>query len=153
MKIQMGGYRKENEPLSPEQAAAAFKWVMQDENVACAIAGMKTLDQVRQMLPLMTARITNKDRRIVEEYAKAIDGYFCRLCAKCEPTCPNGVQISVVNRALMYAEGYREYALAKSTYRGAPGARRCSACKECVAECVNGLDIAGKMRQAERLFA
>ena len=39
MKIQMGGYRKGNEPLSPEQAAAAFKWVMQDENVACAIAG------------------------------------------------------------------------------------------------------------------
>ena len=50
MKIQMGGYRKGNEPLSPEQAAAAFKWVMQDENVACAIAGMKTLDPGRASL-------------------------------------------------------------------------------------------------------
>ncbi len=153
MKIQMGGYRKENEPLPPEQAAAAFKWVIQDENVACAIPGMKTLDQVRQMMPLMSARITNKDRRILQEYAKAVDGYFCRLCARCEPTCPNGVRISVVNRALMYAEGYREYALAKATFREAPNARRCSDCAGCVARCVNGLDIAGKMRQAERLFA
>ena len=153
MKIQMGGYRKENEPLSPEQAAAAFKWVTRDENVACAIPGMKTLDQVRQMLPLMSANFTGKDRRILKEYAQAIDGYFCRLCAQCEPTCPNGVRISVVNRALMYHEGYREYALAKATFRGAPGARRCSTCAGCVARCVNGIDIGGKMRQAERLFA
>ena len=127
--------------------------MIQDENVTCAIPGMKTLDHVRQMMPLMSAGITGADRRIVEAYSKAIDGYFCRLCAKCEPTCPNSVSISVVNRALMYAEGYRELALAKETFSEAPGAGRCSDCRECVARCVNGLDIAAKMRQAERLFA
>jgi predicted aldo/keto reductase-like oxidoreductase len=63
------------------------------------------------------------------------------------------VKISVVNRALMYAQAYGEYALGKETFGEAAHARLCSACAECTARCVNGLDIAGKMRQAGSLFA
>jgi aryl-alcohol dehydrogenase-like predicted oxidoreductase len=153
MKIQMGGYPRGKEPVSPEQAAAALKWVLQDPNVTCAIAGMKTLDHVRQMMPVMGSQLTGTDARVLERYAGDIDSFYCRLCARCEPTCPKGVGISVVNRALMYAEGYREYALARATFDEARGAGRCSTCTACVARCVHGLDIAGKMRKAESFFA
>jgi predicted aldo/keto reductase-like oxidoreductase len=154
MKIQMGGYktREEAKGITPEQAAANLKWVLQDTNVTAAIAGMKTLDQVTQMIPVMGMKLTNADERILRRYAQAIDPYYCRLCGKCEDTCPNGVDISVINRALMYAEGYKEYALAKATYNEVSTASFCSTCSECVAQCVNGLNIAKKMRQARSIF-
>jgi predicted aldo/keto reductase-like oxidoreductase len=114
---------------------------------------MKTLEHVKQMFPAMGMKLTSSDERIVQRYAAAIDREFCRLCARCEPTCPKRVKISVVNRALMYAQAYGEYALGKETFREATHARLCSTCAECVARCVNGLNIAGKMRDAGRLFA
>ncbi len=139
--------------IDPEQAAAALKWVLQDANVTNAIAGMKTLEHVKQMFPVMASmKMTSSDRSIVERYAAAIDKEFCRLCAKCEPTCPKGVRISVVNRALMYAQAYGEYELGKETFGEAAHARLCSACPECTAQCVNGLSIARKMADAQRLF-
>ncbi len=155
MKIQMGGYRtrEDAKSMTPEQAAANLKWVLQDANVATAIPGMRTVEQVRQMVPVMGMKLTSSDERILRRYAQAIDSYYCRLCGECEDTCPNGVAISIVNRALMYAEGYREYALAKVTFEEASGASFCSDCSECVAQCVNGLNIARKMRKAQSLFA
>lgn len=140
--------------IDPGQAAAALKWVLQDANVTNAIAGMKTLEQVKQMFAVMGAmKMTSREARIVERYAEAVDREFCRLCAKCEPTCPKGVRISVVNRALMYAQAYGEHRLGKETFAEAARARLCASCADCVAQCVHGLNIAGKMRDAGRLFA
>ena len=154
MKIQAGGYKRGEEPsISPEQANASLKWVLQDRNVTNAIAGMKTLDQVKQMVPVMGMKLTGRDRLMLNRYADGIDHFYCRLCAGCEVTCPQEVAISVVNRALMYAEGYGEYELARATFREARNARLCSACSGCVARCVHGLDIARKMETATRLLA
>jgi predicted aldo/keto reductase-like oxidoreductase len=152
MKTQAGGYRTEAlGPISPHQAA--LKWVLQDTNVAAAIPGMKTVAHINELVPVMGMRMTSREKHLLDRYSQAISPYYCRLCAECEGTCPNGVGISVINRALMYAEGYGEYELAKVTFNEAPKASRCSACPECVAQCVNGLSIADKMRQARRMFA
>ena len=74
-----------------------------------------------------------------------------------------GVNISTINRSLMYAEGaYKSRELALSTYREIPLSASASACLECsgrgvssmcAARCVNGLNIAAKMEQARRLLA
>jgi len=153
MKIQAAVRGPEAPSISPEQSAAAFKWVLQDTNVSNVIAGMRTLEQIRNMFPVMGAKLTAADELKVERYSAAIDKEFCRLCAKCEPTCPKGVRISIVNRALMYAEAYREPALARETLREAPSAALCADCAECVARCVNGISIAEKMRRARALYA
>ena len=156
MKIQAAARGGDQAAVSipPEQAAAALKWALQDTNVTNAIAGMKTLEHVKQMFPVMgSLRMTSADARIVERYSAAIDKEFCRLCAKCEATCPKGVKISVVNRALMYAQAYGEYGLGKETFGEAAHAGLCSTCDECTARCVNGLSIARKMADAGRLLA
>lgn len=153
MKIQAAVRGPAAPSISPEQAAAAFKWVLEDPNVSNVIAGMRTLEQIKNMFPVMGTKMTAAEGRKVERYGAAIDREFCRLCAKCEPTCPQGVRISVVNRALMYAEAYREPALARETLREAPSARLCATCPECVAQCVNHISIAEKMRRARALFA
>jgi predicted aldo/keto reductase-like oxidoreductase len=155
MKIQMGGYRtrEDAKSLTPEQAAANLKWVLQDTNVSNAIPGMRTVEQVTQMVPVMGMKLTKADERILRSYAQAVDPYYCRLCGQCESTCPNGVRISIVNRALMYAQGYKEYELARATFAEDSKTSLCLTCSGCVARCVKGLNISEKMQQARNLLA
>jgi len=155
MKTQAGGYKSDAlGPISPHQAA--LKWVLQDTNVACAIPGMQNMSMFQEDIAVMNMKMTQADVRILDRYSEAINPYYCRLCAKCEAGCPNHVAISTINRSLMYLEGYGARELARVTYRGIPldkTASQCVNCDECVARCVNGLNIAAKMRQAITLLA
>jgi predicted aldo/keto reductase-like oxidoreductase len=152
MKTQAGGYETSGMGrISPHQAA--LKWVLQDTNVSTAIPGMKSLAHLRELVPVMGMKLTRADERILDRYAEAITPYYCRLCGECQKSCPRGVEISTVNRALMYAEGYKEVSLGQATFREASLASRCADCAECVAHCAHGLDIAEKMRRARSLFA
>lgn len=155
MKTQIGGYQvPAGDTSSPHQAA--LKWVLQDTGVTTAIPGMKDMTMLKEDLSVMGMKLTSADLKRLERYSQAVDRVYCRLCARCEPTCPNRVSISVVNRSLMYAEGYGNLELARSTYRElepAASAGACGACSHCVARCAHGLDIASKMNAARALLA
>jgi hypothetical protein len=150
MKTQAGGYKTDAlGPISPHQAA--LKWALQDTNVACAIPGMQNMSMFQEDIAVMGMKMTQADARILKRYSEAITPYYCHLCAECEPSCPNQVAISTINRSLMYMEGYGAKELARTTYQGIPlsrAASQCVNCSECVAHCVNGIDIAEKMRRA-----
>jgi predicted aldo/keto reductase-like oxidoreductase len=155
MKTQNGGHKAEAlGGISPHQAS--LKWVLQDPNITCAVPGMVDLVQIRENVEVMNSlKLTRVDEQILERYAEAIKPVYCGLCGKCEPGCPLGVQVSTVNRSLMYAEGYGDMALARETYHGIPSgasAITCGDCADCTAKCVRGLDIAAKMRQARELL-
>ncbi|MBA4391469.1 MAG: hypothetical protein C0399_11105 [Syntrophus sp. (in: bacteria)] len=155
MKTQAGGYQTDAlGPVSPHQAA--LKWALQDVNVSCAIPGMKDMQMLSEDVAVMGIKLTRADERILEQYAAAISPYYCHLCGECEPTCPHGVAISVINRSLMYAEGYNNMELARQTYREIPikaSVSACLDCDECVARCVNNINIAGKMEKALKALA
>ena len=151
MKTQAGGYKtKELGDISPHQAA--LKWVLQDTNVSTAIPAMVDLQQVEEDTAVMAMMdITKADRQILSRYGAAIAPFYCIGCRECRPTCPRGVDIPAINRCLMYAEGYGDIELARTTYAQLPvplTAATCADCPECVADCPNGLRIAHKMRQA-----
>jgi predicted aldo/keto reductase-like oxidoreductase len=154
MKTQAGGYETGAlGGLSPHQAA--LKWVLDDPNVTAAIPGMKDISMLREDMSVMGLKLTWKDREILGKYGQAIRPYYCHLCGECEGTCPNHVAISTINRFLMCAEGYGNIELARSTYYELPPNARASAClgcSVCTAQCVNGLDIASKMRTALRMY-
>lgn len=155
MKTLAGGYATEaSGPASPYQAA--IKWTLRDSNVAAAIPGMKDLAQLKEDLAVMGMPFEHADQRALRRYGAAIQPCYCHLCGACEGTCPKGVEISTINRSLMYWEGYRNRELALSTYREVPSsasASACLACSECSARCVNGLDIPAKMEKARKLTA
>jgi len=156
MKTQAGGYKTEElGDISPHQAA--LKWVLQDPNVHVAIPGMVDLAQVKENTEVMSMiRLTNVDKQILDRYEKAIARVHCIGCEECTGTCPKGVRIADVNRCLMYAEGYCDMELARSTYTSLPReltASVCTDCTTCVAKCVNGINIASRMRDARAMFA
>ena len=156
MKTQEGGYKtKELGDISPHQAA--LKWVLQDTNVTTTIPAMVNLQQVEEdteVMRMMT--LTRVDEQILRRYSAAIAPFYCVGCGQCKGTCPKGVDIPTVNRCLMYAEGYGDLGLARTTYaalRSGLTAAVCTDCAECTAKCSRGLHIADKMRQARTLFA
>ena len=155
MKTQAGGYKTEAlGKISPHQAA--LKWALQHPNVTNAIPGMKDMSQLREDIAVMGMPFQYADERILRKYHAAIAGFYCDLCGTCEGTCPRGVQISTVNRALMYAEGaYKDRGLARETYRELPAnasADGCLECPVCTAQCGKGLNIAAKMERARTML-
>jgi uncharacterized protein len=155
MKTQAGGYSTDAlGPISPHQAA--LKWALQDKSITAAIPGMRDMGHLREDIAVMGMRLTLADNLILRYYGAAVADRYCHMCGKCEETCPRGVQISVVNRSLMYAEAYRSAELARDTYGEIPpsaSATACAECERCVARCVNGLDIAAKMGRARQMLA
>jgi aryl-alcohol dehydrogenase-like predicted oxidoreductase len=155
MKTQAGGYAPEAlGSISPHQAA--LKWVLQNPNITTAIPSMKDLAQVKEDISVMGMPFRKADENVLRRYGAAVRTDYCGLCGKCEGTCPKGVEISTINRSLMYAEGYKDRELALSTYREIPSpvsSSACLDCSACVARCVNGLRIPAKMERARNLLA
>jgi hypothetical protein len=156
MKTQIGGYdTKGLGKITAHQAA--LKWVLQDKNVTAAIPGMKDLAQLKEDIAVMGMPFTYADLRRLDRYAEVIEPFYCGFCGACEAGCAKGVEISTVNRALMYAEGgYRDISLARATYADVSRQATAAACLDCTgcsARCVNGLDIAAKMERARRVLA
>jgi predicted aldo/keto reductase-like oxidoreductase len=152
MKSQAGGYATPA-GLTPHQAA--LKWVLQNPNIALAIPGMRDLSELRDDVAVMGMPLTAAEERSLERHGAAIDPFYCRLCGQCEGSCPKGVDISTVNRSLMYAEGYGSRQLASATYREigrAADAGTCLDCTQCLARCPRGLDISAQMGRARRYF-
>ena len=155
MKTLAGGYATDAlGPFSPYQAA--IKWVLQDKHITATIPGMRDLAQLREDIAVMGTRFGYLDNFILRRYGAAVQPYYCHLCGKCEATCPQGVAISTINRCLMYAEAYKSPVLARSTYHEIPSslsASVCLDCSDCVARCINKLDIPVKMERARKLLA
>ena len=156
MKTQIGGYDTSGlGRITPHQAA--LKWVLQNPHVSAAVPGMKDLTELKEDIAVMGMSFGYADQRRLERYAETIAPYYCSFCGSCEAGCPQGVEISKVNRALMYAEGgYRDLSLARATYAELPGTAGASACLECgtcTARCVNGLDISAKMDRARTVLS
>jgi predicted aldo/keto reductase-like oxidoreductase len=156
MKTQVGGY--DTTGLGKiSQHQAALKWVLQNPKVTMAIPGMRNMTEYREDIAVMGMSFTYADLRRLDRYAEAIAPFYCSFCGTCESGCPRGVEISTVNRALMYAEGgYRDISLARATYAELPNqatAAACVECEGCAARCVNGLDIAAKMERARGVLA
>jgi predicted aldo/keto reductase-like oxidoreductase len=156
MKTQIGGYDTTGlGKISPHQAA--LKWVLRNPQITAAIPGMKDLTQLKEDIAVMGMPFTYADLRRLDRYAEAIAPHYCNFCGSCEAGCARGVEISTINRALMYAEGgYRDIHLARTTYAELPQqamASACTDCLECTARCVNGLDISAKMDRARTVLA
>ena len=100
--------------------------------------------------------LSQRDEELLELYAAAATGDYCRMCETCIPSCPAGIRIPDVMRYRMYFKNYGHRDDARELYAAVPADRRVTACTECGAcqqACPNRLAIIDKLREAHRLLA
>jgi predicted aldo/keto reductase-like oxidoreductase len=155
MKTQTGGYEeKATASLSPHQATLA--WALNQDFVDCAVPGMKNMEELIENVGAVGKKMSWNDRKILRSYHQSIKQKFCTMCAKCLPGCGNSIDILTINRALMYYEGYRDLEQARQTYRQLTDRENgysCINCSSFTCRCVNGIEIAQRIKHAHSLFA
>jgi predicted aldo/keto reductase-like oxidoreductase len=138
------GVEKAEKSTNPK---ASLKWVLQDTNVHATVPGFSNYDEMNIDLSVMEdLTLTDTERECLRR-ANLEPGLYCQGCGQCLTQCPAGLPIPDLMRAYMYAYGYRQPALARSLVASLelPG-RICEDCYSCSVKCLNGWNIAGKIR-------
>jgi len=153
MKTQAGGYKKEQmEGLNPHQAA--LKYILRDQNVACAVPGVTTIEQIEECAAVMGRSLTRGNLNSLKEYHAFLQGKTCTMCGGCVGECPYGVSHQELLRVVMYHHGYQNDALIRELVDGQPELKnmeRCSECSSCSVACRRGLDMKTQMDLAQQL--
>ncbi|MCK5255606.1 MAG: aldo/keto reductase [Deltaproteobacteria bacterium] len=155
MKTQTGGYEDGfDTSLSPHQAS--LKWVLDHDFVDCAIPGMVNIEQVVENVGVVGKKMGWSDRKTLHAYHNAIKHKYCIMCGKCLKTCGNRINITTINRALMYCEGHRDFEKGRRTYLKLSKRESGLSCMNCTSptcKCANSITIAERMKLAHSLFA
>ena len=154
MKTQAGGYKKgKAEGVTPHQAA--LKYVLSDRNVATAVPGVTTLEQIDECAAVMGGAVTKGDLERLREHHAFLKGRICTLCGGCTGECPSGVPYGDYLRAMMYHDGYGRDELAKETLGAVLASQAvdsCAECPSCTITCRRGLDIRAEIERARHIF-
>jgi predicted aldo/keto reductase-like oxidoreductase len=135
---------------------AFLMWVLKNPNVCCTAVGMNAVQDVIEDCEAVAQKLTSKHRRLLDLYAAAATGDYCRMCETCLESCPAGVRIADILRFRMYYKNYGHRADAREFYADLAEhqqATACTDCGRCQEACPNKLAIVEKLREAHRLLA
>ena len=152
MKTTAGAFdRKGGKPLNTD---AAFKWVLQNRNIASIVSGMSSFEELQKNLAMIKdLKMSDQEKKDLEMASLGSpEGLYCQQCGNCIPQCPRELDIPAVMRSYMYAYGYRNttqawHTLAQTSITSAA----CSSCSECSIKCPSGFDVRKKVMDIARL--
>jgi len=161
MKVMAGGFRRlhAGEPLHDKLSRdgamlSALKWTIKNQNIATTIPSMTDMDQLDENLKAMSAPFETRDEKLLVSHHEFIRPLYCNMCGECDGTCAKGLPVAEVLRSLMYAEGYRQFALGREHFLQLDRVSdRCSDCSECSVQCPSGVHVAARVQHAQELFA
>ena len=139
----------------------AFRFVLGNPGVSCALSGMQTYEMVDQNVAVASLEepMTEEQWRAVGdalENLKKFSELYCTGCAYCQP-CPKGIEIPKIFQAYTYHNVYGLSELAKKTFMGyvndekKPGAtlKDCANCGFCEKKCPQHLKVRELLKKAE----
>ena len=163
MKVMAGGFRdvRPSDPLYGKlqrdgAMLSALKWVLKKPNIGTTIPSMTDMDQLDENLRAMSEPFSSGDEKILAAHLEQIRPLYCRMCGECDGACRQGLRVADTLRILTYAEGYRQFALARERFRELPiehAVARCTDCDACTVHCPHGVQVAERMARAQELFA
>lgn len=140
----------------PGAPLAAIKWALRNESVDTAIVCMTDHDQLQENLRAMSEPYTEKDEILLSAQLARIGRIYCRMCGACQGVCDKGVPVPDMLRFLTYAEGYRQFAMARERFLELPEnvrSIRCADCESCSVDCPYGVRVRERVGRAQELFA
>lgn len=163
MKAMAGGFRsiRPTDPLFPKlkrdgAMLAALKWVLRNPQIATTIPGITDMDQLDENLQAMAHPFAAGDEKVLAAHLESIKPLYCRMCGQCDGACQQGLPVADVLRILTYADGYRQFALARERFQELPAAHRavrCGDCAACTVQCPHGVQVRARVTRAQELFA
>jgi aryl-alcohol dehydrogenase-like predicted oxidoreductase len=135
---------------------AAIRYVLRNEFVDTSAVCMADYEQVEANVRAMSQPFTEEDEKLLTAKLAFLAPRYCRMCGTCGGVCDKGVRVSDMLRFLAYAEGYRDFTLARQSYLDLPEHERkihCADCSSCTVNCPNGVQVRDRLLRAESLFA
>jgi uncharacterized protein len=135
---------------------AAIRWALRNTSVDTSAVCMSDFDQVQENVRAMSQPFTPADEKLLSAKLAYLAPRYCRMCGECGGVCDKGVRVPDMLRFLAYAEGYRDFPLARQSYLEVPEAERqihCGDCDKCTVACPNGVKIRERLMRAHELFA
>ena len=152
-----------SEPLNTYELA--FRFVLGNPGVCCALSGMQTIEMVEQnaaVAGLENPMTEEEWRRIGEslENLKKFSELYCTGCGYCQP-CPKGINIPRIFQAYTYLNVYGLTDLAKNTWNGYlndqknPGVKsdECINCGYCERKCPQHLKVRELLKKVEGVLS
>jgi predicted aldo/keto reductase-like oxidoreductase len=146
-------------------AEIALRFVFSNPNVACAISGMSTLEQIEENVRIAsnTEPLTADERErmlVMLEENKRLKELYCTGCNYCMP-CPNDVNIPENFKYMNYHRIYGLTEYAKRYYKklGEEGwwvkgqkAEKCIECGECEPKCPQKIPIIKQLKETAEVL-
>ncbi len=143
----------------------AFKFVLGNPGVCCALSGMQTIDMVEQnakVASLENPMSEEEWRRVGEalENLKKFSELYCTGCGYCQP-CPKGINIPRIFQCYTYLNVYGLKDLAKNNWKGYlndqknPGVHpdQCVNCGYCERKCPQHLKVRELLKKVADVLA
>ncbi|NIA12587.1 MAG: 4Fe-4S dicluster domain-containing protein [Nitrospiraceae bacterium] len=137
----------------------ALRFVLANPNVAIALSGMSTMEQVEENLAIASdgVSLAETDNQAIAEHLerlKKMADLYCTGCRYCLP-CPAGVDIpgafGIYNEARLYGlwdSSRNRYAgMLKSDRDGHRSADACTECGECEEKCPQNIPIRQQLKE------
>jgi predicted aldo/keto reductase-like oxidoreductase len=138
----------------PGAGLAALKWALRNPDIDVAVPGILDADQLQENMRAMSEPFEEPDAKMLAGYIDRFGPLYCRTCGHCEGTCAKGLPVSDMLRILTYADGYRQFPLARQRFLELPEASRrvrCT-CAKCTVECKFGVRVAERLRKAQAML-
>jgi predicted aldo/keto reductase-like oxidoreductase len=135
---------------------AAIRWALRNESVDTSAVCMSDFEQVEENVRALSQSYSQADEELLRAKLAFLTSRYCRMCGACGGVCDRGLPVPDMLRFLTYAEGYRDFPLARQSYLELPQAVRrirCRDCNACTVECPNGVQVRDRLIRAQELLA
>jgi uncharacterized protein len=136
---------------------AALKWVLNNESITTTIPAFANFDQLKEDFSVAgNLQYSQPEKDLLKDNNIKLSLGFCRQCKQCLVSCPHDTDIPSLMRTYMYAAQYSNFHLAKMARDDIPPSRgltSCADCSQCVARCVNSVNIAEKINELKLIYA
>jgi predicted aldo/keto reductase-like oxidoreductase len=132
----------------------ALKYILQNENVTCAIPGMGKIEEVEENAKVASGEIilTEEEKLEAKKISQDLGTEFCRRCGYCGP-CTQGIDIPGIFLLQAYKERYNLSKWAEDRYAALKvTAEDCVECGKCEAKCPYNLPIRNMLKSVKKTF-
>ena len=133
---------------------ALIRWLTTDTQLDAVVIRVRNLDEFKDTYSGAGKELRAADTRAIRMMTERANQTACRLCAKCQPHCPQKVPITEILRFERYALDDHDWQKASRLYAGLfTRGDSCIQCGTCVEQCPLHLPIPEKISRVHRLLS